>query len=349
MGLRHRAYVNWILLSIALGIAAIVAGTSHAAPNRTIKLGMQLQRGTSIHKMLIELGEKWRNLPGGGAKLIIYPDSTQGSEVDMVRRMRVGQLHAAVLMASGLAEIERDLNALQAMPLVYRSLAELEYVREQLKQEFEAKLLAKGFVVVFWGDAGWLHYFSRNEARLPDDFKKMKVYTGAGDYDQIQLMKEAGFNPVPLEYADVLTGIQTGMIDTVPSFPLYALEGQFYTRLKHMLEVNWVPVPGAVVITKPVWDSFSPDAKREMLETGREAGLKITSQLRRENDEAVRTMQNKHGLKVHVMTPEMQEKWEQFAESLHAAIRGKLVPEDIFDRVLDLLEKYRGSHKDNKP
>jgi len=344
---RHPKFVNRILLSIVLVTAAIAA--SYAAPKHTVRLGMQLQRGTTIHKLLIEMGEKWRNAPGGGVNLIIYPDGTQGSEVDMVRRMRVGQLQAAVLSASGLAEIERDLNALQLMPLVYRSFEELEYVREQLKTELEAKLAAKGFVVVFWGDAGWLHYFSRNEALYPDDFKNMKVFAGAGNQDQIQLIKDAGFNPVPLELNDVLTGIQTGMIDVVPVFPLYALSGQFYTGLKHMLEVNWVPLPGAVVITKKVWDSFSPEAQRTLLETGRDAGIKITAQTRRENEEAVRTMQNKHGLQVHSMTPEMKEKWEQFADRIRPAIRGKLVPEAMFDRVLDLLGKYRSSHNDNKP
>jgi len=349
MGRRYRKFMNWILLSIALVITAIGSGPSYAAPKRTIRLGMQLQRLTTIHKLLMEMGEKWREAPGGGVNLIIYPDGTQGSEVDMVRRMRVGQLQAAVLTASGLAEIERDLNALQAMPLVYRSLEELEYVREQLKQELEAKLAAKGFVVVFWGDAGWVHYFSRNEARVPDDFKKMKVFTGAGNHPQIQLMKEAGFNTVPLEFNDVLTGIQTGMVDAVPVFPLYALSGQFYTGLKHMLEVNWVPLPGAVVITKRAWDSLSPDTQRVLSETGREAGVKITSQTRRENAEAVRTMQNKHGLKVQAMTPAMEEKWEKFAESIRPAIRGKLVPEAIFDRVLRLLEEYRSSQNDNKP
>lgn len=347
MNRRHSGSIGRILLII---LSAIIAtGTSYAAPKRTIRLGMQLQRGTTIHKLLIEMGEKWREAPGGGVNLIIYPDGTQGSEVDMVRRMRVGQLQAAVLTASGLAEIEPDLNALQAMPLVYRSFEELEYVREKLKRELEDKLAAKGFVVVFWGDAGWVHYFSRNEARFPDDFKKMKVFTGAGNHPQIQLMKEAGFNPVPLELNDVLTGIQTGMVDAVPVFPLYALSGQFYTGLKHMLEVNWVPLPGAVVITKRVWDSLSPDARRVLSETGLDAGLKITSQTRRENAEAVRTMQSKHGLKVQAMTPEMEEEWEKFAESIHPAIRGKLVPEAMFDRVLKLLDEYRGSQKNNKP
>jgi len=346
---KNRESVNRILFGMALVLGSIGAGVSYAAPQPVIRLGTEVPRGTTVYKLLTEMGEKWRDAPGGGARLIIYPDGTQGSEVDMVRRMRVGQLQAAVLTASGLAEIEPDLNVLQAMPLVYRSFAELEYVRNQLRTELEAKLAAKGVVVVFWGDAGWVRYFSRSQARFPDDFKRMKVYTGAGNYDQIQLMKQAGFNPVPLEWNDVLTAIQTGMIDAVPAPPLFALEGQFYSELKYMLEVNWVPLPGAVVVTKRTWDSLSPDTRQALLKTGRETGVEITAQSRRENAEAVRTMQDKHGLKVQAMTPEMTAKWEQLAESLRPAIRGKLVPAAMFDRVIDLLTKYRSSHNDRKP
>jgi TRAP-type C4-dicarboxylate transport system substrate-binding protein len=349
MGWKNREIVNRSLLGIMLVIGAIGVGISYSAPKHTIRLGTLAQRGTTPHKLLIEMGEKWRDAPGGGVRLIIYPDGTQGSEVDMVRRMRVGQLQAAMLTASGLAEIEPDLNALQSMPLVYRSFAELEYVREQLKTDLESKLAAKGFVVVFWGDIGWVRIFSRNEARFPDDFKKMKVLAGVGNYNQIQLMKQAGFDPVSFEWNDVLMAIQTGGIDAVQVPPLYALAGQYYRGLKYMLEINWAPLPGAVVVTKRAWDPLSAETRQAMLKTGREAGLEITAQTRRENQEAVQTMQNKHGLIVHTMTPEMQEKWEELAESLRPAIRGKLVPEAMFDRVLKLLEEYRNSHNDKNP
>jgi TRAP-type C4-dicarboxylate transport system substrate-binding protein len=352
MGWKYRESMSWIFLSILLGAGMAAAGTPNTVfrdPKHVVRLGTLAQRGTSMHKMLIEMGENWRAAPDGGADLIIYPDGTMGSEVDMVRRMRMGQLQAAMLTAAGLGEIEKDMNVLQSMPLVYRSFDEVEYIRGQLKQELEAKLAAKGFVVIFWGDAGWVHFFSRIAARVPDDFKKMKIFTGADSYSQIQLMKEAGFNPVPLEWNDVLTGIKTGMIDAIPVIPLYALAGQYYTGLKYMLEVNWVPLPGAVVVTKSVWDSFSSDAQRAMLETGREAGLKITSKTRQENDEAVITMQNKHGLQVLPVTPEMDEKWQQLAITLRPAIRGKLVPEAMFDRVLHLLEQYRKSRNSIAP
>ena len=86
-----------------------------------------------------------------------------------------------------------------------------------------------------------------------------------------------------------------------------------------------------------------------MLKIGRTTGVEITSQMHRENDEAVRTMQSKHGLQVHAMTPEMQEKWEELAQRIRPAIRGKMVPEAMFDRVLKILGEYRSSHINKKP
>jgi TRAP-type C4-dicarboxylate transport system substrate-binding protein len=347
----NRNSISWILLTAALALSAIAVCSHAAAPKRSkriIRLGTLAKEQTSMYKILLEMRDRWREAPDGGAELIVYA-GTVGTEIDIVTRMRHGSLQAAMLTASGLSEIEEDLDALQAMPLIFRSYEEVEYIRERLRPELEEKLEAKGFIVIAWGDAGWVHLFSRHEARFPDDFRNEKIYTGRGNYEQIQLMKEAGFDPVPLEWSDVLTGMQTGMIDVVPTIPLYALAGQYFTRMKYMLGVNWVPLPGAVVITRKAWESLTPGVQQVMLETGREAALKMTARAREDNRKAVLTMQEKHGLKVQAVTPEMEKKWQDLAKTLYPSIRGRLVPEAMFDRVIRLLEEYRTAHQNSKP
>jgi TRAP-type C4-dicarboxylate transport system substrate-binding protein len=97
---------------------------------------------------------------------------------------------------------------------------------------------------------GWVRFFS-NEAMLrPADLKRMKVFTWAGDPNQTDIMKAAGFNPVPLETDYILTSLQTGQINVVPTPPLIASAGQFYGKTKHMLEINYAPLVGGTVITK---------------------------------------------------------------------------------------------------
>src|SRR2546423_12050739 len=90
----------------------------------TLKLGTLAPRGTSYHKSLQTMGEKWRQASGGTVRLTIFPDGTQGSEADMVGLMQTGSLDAGLLTAVGLSEIEPAVNALQSMPMSFRSLEE---------------------------------------------------------------------------------------------------------------------------------------------------------------------------------------------------------------------------------
>ena len=100
------------------------------------------------------MGDKWRQVSGGTVKLTIYPDGSQGGEADMVGLMQTGNLDAGLLTAMGLAEIEPNVNALQNMPMSFRSLAEVDYIGEKLRPQLEQRLLAKGYVVLFWSDSG---------------------------------------------------------------------------------------------------------------------------------------------------------------------------------------------------
>jgi TRAP-type C4-dicarboxylate transport system substrate-binding protein len=150
----------------------------------------------------------------------------------------------------GLSEIEPSINALQSIPLLFKTWEEVDHVREKMRTSMEKKFLDKGFVVLAWGDAGWVRFFSKDALMRPDDFKKMKFFSFAGESEQQEIMKSLGFTPVPLETTDILPSIQTGMINVVPSTPYFALATQIYGKVPHMLEINWAPVVGALVVVR---------------------------------------------------------------------------------------------------
>ena len=323
---------------------AVVAAAVAADATVKIKLGTLAPRDSSPHQFLKAMAEKWRQAPGGGVQLIIFTDGTQGGEADMVRRMRIGQLQAAVLSGTGMAEIDDSVTALQTMPLVYRSLDEVDYVREKLGPKLEERIAAKGFVVLFLTDAGWVKYFSRKSVVTPDDLRKQKLFAWAGDNKALDIMKAAGYQPVPLETADILPGLQTGLIDAVPAPPFFALAGQLYGPAPHMLDMNWAPLLGACVVTKKTWDNIPPETQKLMRAAAETAGEAIRAQAHREMTEAVEAMK-KRGLIVHELTPEAETAWQNLAESLYPKIRGSLVPADLFDEVQSLLKEYRaGKH-----
>lgn len=307
-----------------------------------VRLATLAPKDSSFHQSLKLMAAKWRQAPGGGVELTIYTDGTMGGEADMVRRMRIGQLQAAMLTASGLAEIDPAVAGIGKMPAIYRTLEEAVHVREKLAPRLEQRFAAKGFQLLGWADAGWVRFFTKHPATRPADFKKFKIFAWAGDKDQIELMQSEGYRPVPLEYTDTLTGLETGLIDAVPTPPYYALAGQFFTTVPHMVEVNWAPLAGGTVITKKAWDAIPPEGQPVIAQAALEATAEIQAKSRREGDEAVAAMV-KRGLTVHKLSPEDEAEWRKFGEQLAPKIRGKMVPADIFDEVQRLLKEYRAA------
>jgi len=327
-----------------LALAAALGLSTAAAAQEAVKirLGTLAPRGTSWHRSLLEMGEKWRAAQGPGSAFIVYTDGSQGGEADMVRRMRVGQLNAALLSVVGLTEIDDSVAALQKMPMVFRSWDEVDYVREKLRPGLEKRFLEKGFVVLFWGDAGWVRFFSKEPALRPADYRRMKVFAWVGDNPQVDIMKALGYQPVVLEISDILPGLQTGMINMVPSTPFYALVGQFYGHAPYMLDMNWVPIVGAVVMTRKAWDAMSPSAQKALRQAADAGGAELRAISRRENEEAVAAMK-KRGLKVEPLTPEIEAEWRAVAEQAYPLIRGRMVPAPLFDEVQQALREYRAA------
>jgi len=329
-------------IRILLATIMLFAGTGGALAQEAVKirLGTLFPRGTSAHQTLLEMGGKWRAVQGANAAFVVYTDGSQGGEADMVRRMRIGQLNAALLSVVGLSEIDNSAAVLQKMPMVFRSWDELDHVLDKLRPVLEQRFFDKGFVVLFWGDSGWVRFFSKEPVLRPSDFRRMKIFTWAGDIPQVDIMKALGYQPVVLEISDILPGLQTGMIDVVPITPFYALVCQFYGKVPNMLDLNWVPLVGAVVITRKAWEAMSPAGRNAMHEAAATAATQLRAASRHENEQSIEAMR-KRGLRIQQVTPEIEAEWRKLAEQAYPMIRGPMVPADLFDQVLRILEEYR--------
>ena len=319
-------------------------GASALASDKPLRIGTLAPKNSLYHRQLLEIGEAWRQAQGGNAKYVVFPDGSQGGEAELARRMRIGQLQGALLSIVGLSEIEPSINALQSIPLLFKTWEEVDYVREKMRTSMEKKFLDKGFVVLAWGDAGWVRFFSKDALMRPDDFKKMKFFSFAGESEQQEIMKSLGFTPVPLETTDILPSIQTGMINVVPSTPYFALATQIYGKVPHMLEINWAPVVGALVVTQKAWDDMSPAGRQALRSAGEKAGVLIRNKARQEVEEAVEAMR-KRGLVVNKPNSDQLREWQELADKLYPRIRGNLVPAETFDEVFQHVKAYRAGRK----
>jgi TRAP-type C4-dicarboxylate transport system substrate-binding protein len=172
--------------------------------------------------------------------------------------------------------------------------------------------------------------------------KKMKIFSWAGDLDQLDILKKHGYTPVPLETGDILPSLKTGLIDTTLAPPIFALAGQLDTSAPHMLDLNWAPLVGACVIRKSAWEKIPALTRTALLPAAAKAGADIQASSRKEGDEAVAAMK-KRGLMVHNVTPEVDAEFRVAAEKLYPDFRGRIVPVDIFDEVVRLVKEGRAA------
>jgi len=333
-----RTFFRMAGLLTALGLA----GTSARAETVLIRLGTILPSGTGQHALLLELGERWRQASDGTVKLVLYPDGRLGGEAEMVKKLRIKQLNAGVFSATGLADIDSGVAGLQSLPLMFRSWAEVDFVREKIRPQLEQRLRAKGFEVLFWADAGWVRFFSKEPGTRPDDFRRMKMFAWVGDSAQFSIMQSIGCQPVPLETGDILLGLNTNMITTVALPPLVALAGRIYGPAPNMLDMNWAPIVGAAIVRSDVWEKIPAGLRTKLRAEAEEVGIKLRAQGRKEGEESVRAMQQ-HGLHVQPLTPLAEREWQELANQVYPRIRGNIVPAEIFDAVAQQVQVFRAN------
>ncbi len=308
----------------------------------TIKLGTLAPEGSPWYNIIRDMTDAIKDETGGKIRFRIYAGGVAGDDPDMVRKMRIGQLHAAVLTGTGLYDIAPETQALM-MPMMLASYEEFDYVMTRIAPRLEAILESKGFKVLNWGDAGWVHFFTQTPVVRPDDLRPLRLFAWTGYTAYVEAWKDAGYQPVPLASTEIHTGLQSGLINAVPATPIAALSFQWFGLAKHMTDLNWAPLIGATVISMRKWQRIPDDVKPILVKAAREAGARIRDETRQLSDDAVEVMK-KHGLIVHHVPPDVIAQWERSARAGYPKIVGKEVPAWVVAEVERLRNEYRALH-----
>jgi len=325
-----------------LALALTLAATSAAGQTSVrIKLGTLAPQGSSWHQLLLSMAQDFANASNGKVELKIYAGGTQGNEGEMIRKMSIGQLHAASMTAIGLHEITPEPQA-EDVPFMIDSYEEYDYVHEKIRGKLEDAIAKRNYQVLQWGEVGFVYLFSTEPYRTPADFGKGKVFTWNGDPGAEAAWKAAGFHPVVLSSTDLIPSLTSGMINIVGQSALYAYTTNLYSRANNMLDLHWGFLTGATVVRKDTWEKIPQDVRKELLRIAEDYSKKTREDLRKQKDDAIDQMK-KRGLNVN--PPEDLPAWQQAGEKANAVVRGKVVPAGIYDEVKKLRDEYRAKNK----
>lgn len=315
-------------LRLALLLTLLVTQPLTLAATR-VKLGTVVPDGSIWHRALKQMGAQWHRATQSRVKLVIFSGGIQGDQPTMIRRMRFDQLQGAALTVGGLSKIDEAFNVF-TLPFFFNSNQEMSHVVEALGPTLRRRLEEKGFHLLHWGHGGWVQVFSKHPVRSLSELKRVKLFTSAGDDRIVQWYKSHGFKPVALALPDVMMGLQTGMIEGMPSTPLAALSFQWYRQIPYMLNVGLAPLVGATIMTRRAWNRISESDRNQLLKSAAQAEKYLASEVPRQDKKSVVEMQ-KRGLSVTKVEGSERTTWHKVAEKLAGTMRGWMVPEEIFD------------------
>ncbi len=293
--------------------------------------------GTEWHGMLVDMGQQWKAATDGEVILKIYPNGVVGDERDMIRKMRIGQIQAAAITSEGMSELNPDVNVF-ITPLLFDNYDDVDYIRDQIGPELEAGIEKNGFKLLYWADVGWAYWFATKPILTPEDLKPMKIFTWAGDFKANALWSEAGYNSVPLASIDVLSGLQTGLINAIGTNPLVALSMQWFGVADHMSNVKWGLLTAGLVVDNRTWNKIKPEHQKAMMEIAKKFGREHQEFNRHKDEEAIAAMEQ-YGLQIHEVSPKDKAEWKRLLREWYPIIRGNFIPVEIFDKVTRLMDE----------
>jgi len=303
-----------------------------------IKMATLAPVGSPWHELLLEMSQLWKKATRGEVIIKIYAGGVAGEERDVVRKMRIGQLQAAAVTVEGLTEISQDMNVFY-IPMLAKTSEELAFIRNNLTPDLKSDLSRKGFKLLAWADVGWAYWFTNKKVTTPAQMRKLKLFTWAGDYRFVDLYKQFGFHPVPMSTADMLTSLQTKMIDGFATTPMFALSFQWFALAPNMLNMKWGPIIGGIVITKETWNKI-PVKYHQELESISADIEKKAAEFVVMTEKALDVMKD-NNLTVHELSATDMKKWEDQMLDAYPYVRGSIVPEEIFDKAIELKREYR--------
>jgi TRAP-type C4-dicarboxylate transport system substrate-binding protein len=323
-----------------LPLLAFVCGWTVAVNAEVvIKLGTIAPEGSIWHDVLLETRRQWNEISHGEVELRIYANGVLGGEDEMIRKMQRRSLDALAISGAGLPLIDTSVDCLN-LPLLFDSYEELERVRGAIAGELEASFAERGYVVLNWAEAGWVHFFAKSPVRTVEDLRRLRLWTATGNPQSERIAKGLGFRVVPLPATDMLMGLQTGLIEAIDVPPLFALLDRSYQAAPYMTDLRFAPLNAATVITAASWSRVPAQYRDRLRAAAQQAAVRLRQEIHQAEREAIAEMA-KRGLTIVTIDAETEAAWRREARSIYPELGCRREYPELFEKVMRLQNAMR--------
>ena len=271
-----------------------------------------------------------------------YPGGVMGDDKAVLRKMRIGQLHGAVMTTGALAQASADVQ-LYNLPMQFRSYEEVDYIRERMDQHILKALAAKGYVAFGIAEVGFAYAMSKNEVTGVDEVQSQKVWVPAGDAGAEQALAAFDVAPIPLSIADVLGGLQTGLINGVTVPPVAAVALQWHTQLDHVLDLPLLYIYGTFVVSNRQFNKLDPADRDYVQKVMGEVASRVGLRNRQDHERAAEVLASQ-GLAWNIPTLDQVSQWRAYAtRAADNMIESGFISNPLYQEFVQHLEAFRAA------
>jgi TRAP-type C4-dicarboxylate transport system substrate-binding protein len=325
-----------VALTLCLCQIHVLPSTVFGADRFIIKFATVAPEGSTWMNHMRDLDQVLKKKSEGRIGFKIYAGGVAGDELDVLRKIRIGQIHSAAFSGVGFGQILPMVRVLD-LPFLFRDHNEADLVHRELQGFFSSRFQEKGFELISWAEVGNVHIFSKKPIRKVEDLSPLKVWAWSGDPIAKETFTAMGTNPIPLAITDVTTSLNTGMIDTVYAPPLGALALQWYTALNYMMSLPLAHSTGAVLITKDYADQMPPDLFQMLREAFQKAMVTLTAELRAQNEETIRLLEERGLTALPVPSGPDLQAFHNIHNHVALALAGQIYPKELLEQVYTIL------------
>lgn len=332
---------------IALLIIAFLLFINSPAQATTLKIATIAPDGTTWMKEMRAGAKEIENKTAGRVKLKFYPGGVMGNYKSVMKKIRLGQLHGGAMTGGELSSIYPDMQ-IYTLPLVFSNYDEIDFVRPQIDPLLKKGLEEKGFVCLGISEGGFAYMMSSDPIKSIADLKAHKVWVPEDDRLSDALFNKMGVNPIPLPLADVYTGLQTGLIDTVGATPMGALAFQWHTRLGAVTESPLGYLIGVLVVDEKRFKRLSAADQKIVMDVMRGIFKRMDKLNREDNIKAISAMKNQ-GIGFVQPSSEELKLWKQYAEEVISDSGAVAASPEMYQKVKALLAEFKQQQALSKP
>jgi TRAP-type C4-dicarboxylate transport system substrate-binding protein len=320
-------------------VIILTVSLSHAQKYK-IKFATLAPDGSTWMNVMREFDEAIREQTNGEMGFKIYPGGVAGDEKDVLRKIRLGQLHSAGFTGVGLGEIYSEVRIFDS-PFLFRNYGEVDFIQQKFFDKFAQGFEENGFVLLGWADVGFVYVYTNSPIKTLDDMKSVKIWMWEGDPVAEATFKSFGINPIPLSVIDVMTALQTGMVNGVYVSPLAIIALQWFTKIKYMMEVPLADAAGAVLVSKKMFDKIPAQYQEILVTNAKKYFEKLMKLSRDDNARSIETLKQ-NGIKLTPSPPSDQLKlFQEKGKEARRMMAGKLYPLELVEEVEKALVEYR--------